>query len=85
MADYRIFEVKKAIAKHYQERHPNIGIKMEHITSGVYETKSLTEFAAGRPPEVMDRGSIVSPFLKKGVLLNLQRYSCFCYYGALLQ
>ena len=66
--------IKKSLAKAYEETHPKVKIVIENVSGGVYETKILTEFASRTAPDILIIGSIVAPFLKKGVLLELTPY-----------
>ena len=54
MTDIRMAEVRKNLAKLYEETHPQIRIRLQGLTGGVYETKLLTQVAGGVARDVVD-------------------------------
>lgn len=74
MPDIRMTGIRQTLVKSFEDDHPDIRVRLEGISGGVYESKLMTQFAGGVAPDIIEIGSIVSPFMKKGVLMNLDPF-----------
>jgi multiple sugar transport system substrate-binding protein len=68
-------EVQEKLKNRFEELHPNITVKLEHIT-GDYYPPLLTQIAGGNAPDVFYIGeAMVSSLADKGVLMDLMPYA----------
>ncbi|REE90636.1 carbohydrate ABC transporter substrate-binding protein (CUT1 family) [Paenibacillus taihuensis] len=66
--------LKKRIAS-FEEKYPNIKVKMELIPNDQYETKIRTSLAGGNPPDIMALdGPTLASYAHQGALLPLDDY-----------
>jgi fructooligosaccharide transport system substrate-binding protein len=66
--------LKKMITS-FEEKNPNIKVKMELIPNDQYETKLRTSMAGGNPPDIMAiDGPTLASYANQGVLLPLDEY-----------
>ncbi|HSG80670.1 MAG TPA: sugar ABC transporter substrate-binding protein [Gemmatimonadota bacterium] len=69
-------EIEQRIIDGFLEKHPEIDIEYESISSN-YRERLLTSIVAGTPPDValLDNGSYgAAPFISRGLLVNLAPY-----------
>ncbi|SFT24331.1 sugar ABC transporter substrate-binding protein [Paenibacillus sp. BC26] len=61
--------------KTFEEKYPNITVKMELIPNDQYETKIRTALAGGNPPDIMALdGPTLASYAHQGALLPLDDY-----------
>jgi len=61
---------QRQMFKTFQEKNPNITIKLDIVPGDQYHTKLKTRFAAGDPPDIFDNNGVVDyPFL--GVVMDI--------------
>lgn len=66
--------LNKMIAS-FEEKYPNIKVKMELIPNDQYETKIRTSLAGGNPPDIMALdGPTLASYAHQGALLPLDDY-----------
>ncbi len=57
----------------FEKKYPNIKVK-NNVTPGYFETKVLTRFAGGDPPDIWETGESRDLFIRRNLILNPAPY-----------